>query len=189
MIGVLPAAFPERASGAESDAGRPAPRTWTSQSGSTTEATFLDSHDGTVRLKKTNGAIVSILIEKLSEADQEYVRKQASSVGEFKRKCQELADEITKSCKAKDDASKPSIAVVDFSDLEGNVSNDGRRLSEELITKLFLTRSYKKVVERLQLKAVIAEHKLRVQGVVDPRLSQRIGQDPGCRFRRKWNDR
>ncbi len=176
VVGSLLGAFPDRGSGAERDAGRPAPRTWTSQTGSTTQATFLDFSDGKVRLEKTDGTIVSIPIERLNDADQEYVRKRASAEGEFERKCQELADEITKSCKAKDDGSKPSIAVVDFSDLEGNVSNDGRRLSEELITKLFLTRSYKKVVERLQLKAVIAEHKLRVQGVVDPGSAKELGK-------------
>jgi hypothetical protein len=50
-------------------------RTWTDSTGKhTTEAEFVKYTDGKVQLKKDDGSVVSIPIQELSEADQEYVR-------------------------------------------------------------------------------------------------------------------
>src|SRR5215207_1782467 len=51
---------------------------------------------------------------------------------------------------------KHTIAVVEFSDLKGNVTNFGRFLSEELITRLYQTKKFK-VIERQQLNKIITE--------------------------------
>jgi len=51
------------------------------------------------------------------------------------------------------------IAIIEFSDLEGNISEFGKYLSEELITRLFMTRRFE-VVERQMLNKIIKEHRI-----------------------------
>ena len=70
---------------------------------------------------------------------------------------------------------KRTIAVVEFSDLKGNVTNFGRFLSEELITRLYQTKKFK-VIERQQLNKIIAEQKLSLTGVIDPASAQKLGR-------------
>ncbi|MGC9027720.1 MAG: CsgG/HfaB family protein [bacterium] len=70
---------------------------------------------------------------------------------------------------------KHTIAVIEFADLQGNVTNFGRFLSEELITKLFETGKFK-VIERQLLDKVIAEQKLSLQGMVDPESAKKLGK-------------
>ncbi|MGA2257530.1 MAG: SUMF1/EgtB/PvdO family nonheme iron enzyme [Thermoguttaceae bacterium] len=53
-------------------------RTWTDSTGKyTIQAEFVDSKDGKVRLKKQDGKEVTIPVEKLSDADREFVRQQS----------------------------------------------------------------------------------------------------------------
>lgn len=55
-------------------------RIWTDSTGRhKTDADFVELKDGVVRLKKANGKIVFIPIERLSKADREFVKSQASS--------------------------------------------------------------------------------------------------------------
>lgn len=57
-------------------------RKWTDATGKhTVEAEFVESRDGAVRLKKGNGQIISLPLEKLSDADQEYVRGEVNGAG------------------------------------------------------------------------------------------------------------
>jgi len=50
-------------------------RTWTDSTGKyTVEAEFVDSEDGKVSLKKEDGTVVNLPIQKLSKADQEFIR-------------------------------------------------------------------------------------------------------------------
>ena len=172
---------------------RPALRTWTSTSGHTTKATF-DSFDGErVRLKKEDGSFVRLELDKLSDADRQYVTAQTNGRGqseegasgkasgdggetsEFLIKCNRLAEEIAKNYQGRGVGGKAKIAVVEFSDLNGDVTDFGRLLSEELITKLSTTGNYT-VVERLLLNKAIAEHKLQLQGIVDPKSAKELGK-------------
>lgn len=51
-------------------------RTWTDSSGTRTiEAEFVEFKDGSVQLRREDGTIVPVPIDKLSAADQEFVRK------------------------------------------------------------------------------------------------------------------
>ena len=170
-----------------------APRTWTAREGGyTSKATLIQYKDGEVQLKKQDGRIRSVPIDTLSDADQEYVKKRAGSVqaaedkaqsrlsdagetSEMVVKCQRLCEELTKGYKGKDSGGKATIAVVEFSDLSGGVTDFGRLLSEELITKMFATGKYK-VIERLLLNKAIAEHKLQLQGIVDPKSAKELGR-------------
>lgn len=53
-------------------------RTWTDASGQhRTEATFVDMAAGQVRLRKADGTVILIPLEKLSPADQEWLRRQS----------------------------------------------------------------------------------------------------------------
>jgi len=57
------------------------PRTWTDQTGShRTEAEFVAFQNGTVWLKRTNGLLISLPIDRLSADDQLFVRQRTSSV-------------------------------------------------------------------------------------------------------------
>jgi TolB-like protein len=69
---------------------------------------------------------------------------------------------------------KRRIAVLEFTDLQGQVTNFGRYLSEELITRLYDSSKFK-VVERQLLNKVIAEQKLSLTGVVDPASARKLG--------------
>ena len=55
-------------------------RTWTDVTGRhSTEADFVDFKDGKVRLRKTNGTVVTVLLKTLSSVDQRYVRARGRS--------------------------------------------------------------------------------------------------------------
>ena len=113
----------------------------------------------------------------LSHSDDTQQPKPSDAVrtSELEPKCQNLCEQITKSYKGKDTGGKATIAVVEFSDLSGGVTDFGRLLSEELITKMFATGKYK-VIERLLLNKAIEEHKLQLQGLVDPKSAKELGK-------------
>jgi TolB-like protein len=70
---------------------------------------------------------------------------------------------------------KRTIAVVEFADLRGNVTDFGRFIAEELITHLYETKKFK-VIERQLLNKVIAEQKLSLTGVIEQSSAQRLGK-------------
>ncbi len=58
-------------------------RTWKDATGGfSVEAEFVDFADGKVRLKKSDGDVISVGLDQLSEADQEYVRSLSGTAGE-----------------------------------------------------------------------------------------------------------
>ena len=60
-----------------------AARTWTDRTGKyRIEAEFVDAKDGKVRLRKTDGKVITLPLEKLSSADRQYVkRRMAETAG------------------------------------------------------------------------------------------------------------
>lgn len=62
---------------------------------------------------------------------------------------------------------KTTIAVIEFTDLQGNVTDLGRFIAEELITRLFQTKQFK-VIERQLLNKVLSEQDLSLTGIIDP---------------------
>ena len=70
---------------------------------------------------------------------------------------------------------KRTIAVVEFADLRGNVTDFGRFIAEELITHLYETKKFK-VIERQLLSKVITEQKLSLTGIIDPTSAQKLGR-------------
>ncbi len=70
---------------------------------------------------------------------------------------------------------KKKIAVIEFSDLEGNVTQFGKYLAEELITRLFRTKKFE-VVERQLLNKIISEQKLSISGMIDENSAKELGR-------------
>lgn len=70
---------------------------------------------------------------------------------------------------------KSKIAIIEFSDLDGDVSNLGKYVSEELTTRLYRTKRFQ-VVERELLKKVMAEHKLNLSGAIDESTAVEVGR-------------
>lgn len=84
----------------------------------------------------------------------------------------ELSQQIATKMSAKQ---KTTVAVVEFTDLQGNVTDFGRFLSEELVTRLGDLEKFK-VIERQLLNKIIAEQKLSLTGVVDPTSAKQLGK-------------
>jgi TolB-like protein len=86
----------------------------------------------------------------------------------------ELAQHISKNMS---ETGKKKIAVVEFSDLNGNIRALGQFLAEELITELFLISPGKfEVVERRQLMKVLSEQKLTMSGLLDSKAMESVGK-------------
>jgi len=83
-----------------------------------------------------------------------------------------LTDQIVMSLSQQE---KSKIAVIEFSDLEGNVTKFGRYLSEELITHLFRTSKFE-VIERHMLNKVMEEHSLTLSGMIDESSAKELGR-------------
>jgi len=92
--------------------------------------------------------------------------------GNLDQRIDDLSRQITSKVSAKQ---KTTIAVVEFADLEGHVTNFGRFLAEELITRLHETDKFK-VIERQLLNKVINEQKLSLTGIVDPLSAKKLGR-------------
>ena len=75
---------------------------------------------------------------------------------------------------------KKRIAVVDFAQLDGAVSDLGRYLAEELSAGLVLADASLRVVDRQHLARIIAEQKLSVVGVTEPGSVQKLGALAGA---------
>ena len=70
---------------------------------------------------------------------------------------------------------KSKTAIMDFTNLDGSVSNFGRYLSEKLITTMFRTEKFK-VIERRQLNKALEELKFSMSGAVDKASAKEIGK-------------
>ena len=76
-------------------------------------------------------------------------------------------------------AGKKTIAVVDFTDLQGNVTELGRFLPEEFSTALVNTGKGFVVIDRIHLKSILKEHKLSASGIIDPTTARKLGKIAG----------
>jgi TolB-like protein len=74
---------------------------------------------------------------------------------------------------------KKTVAVVDFTDLQGNVTELGRFLAEEISASLAESAKGIEVVDRTNLKVIIQENKLAATGIIDPATARKLGQIAG----------
>jgi len=91
---------------------------------------------------------------------------------ELKRASSTIAAKISES-------GRKRVAVVDFTDLCGNVSRLGRYLAEELSGALVEEARGFRVMDRAHLKAILQEHKLATTGLIDPQTARQLGQFAG----------
>lgn len=69
---------------------------------------------------------------------------------------------------------KSKIAVIEFTDLNGNGTNLGKYLAEELTTKLFTSGKFQ-VIERRLIEKILKEQQLSMTGVVDEKTAMKVG--------------
>lgn len=70
---------------------------------------------------------------------------------------------------------KTKIAIIEFSDIQGNITNLGRYLAEELTTRLYRTGKFE-VVERQLMNKLIKEQELGMSGYIDDNTAISLGQ-------------
>ncbi len=70
---------------------------------------------------------------------------------------------------------KSKIAIMEFPDLHGNISEFGKFIPEELTTRLFMTRKFD-VLERQLLNKVLDEQNLGLTGLIDASSAAQIGK-------------
>ena len=92
----------------------------------------------------------------------------------------ELTDLTEKLAKPITERQKTKIAVIDFTDLEGNPKGElGKYIAEQLTVNFVTTKRSFAVLDRANLKKILAEHKLTAQGLVDPENAKKLGQFAG----------
>lgn len=94
----------------------------------------------------------------------------------YQREVQGAANAIGEKLAA---AGKKSVAVVDFTDLQGQVTELGRFLSEEISVALTSGDRPLEVVDRTHLKVLVQENKLSATGLIDPATAKKLGQIAG----------
>jgi hypothetical protein len=76
--------------------------------------------------------------------------------------------------KIKDHGSK-KVTVLDFTDLQGGSSELGKYIAEQLTVDFVMTKRDFSVLDRANLKSILAEHKLTATGLVDPENAKKFG--------------
>ncbi len=74
-----------------------------------------------------------------------------------------------------DQNKKNKIAIMEFIDIQGDVSSLGKYISEELTTRLYLTGEFE-VVERQLLDKIIEEQKISISGLIDESSAVELGR-------------
>jgi TolB-like protein len=83
-----------------------------------------------------------------------------------------IADEIAAT-------TRRTVAVVDFTDLQGSVTELGRFIAEEMALGLVVAKKNLSVIDRTHLRTLMQEHKLGASGLIDPATARKLGQIAG----------
>jgi TolB-like protein len=102
---------------------------------------------------------------------------QATCLYAYEREIKTLASTLAASIS---NHGKKVIAVVDFTDLQGNANELGRFVAEELSGDLIVAAKRFDVVDRNHLKSIIAENKFSMSGLVDPTTIKKLGKIVGA---------
>ena len=73
-----------------------------------------------------------------------------------------------------------TIAVVDFTDLQGQVTTLGRFLAEEFSAALTNSVAGFEIVDRTHLGVLLEENKLSSTGLIDPATARKLGKIAGA---------
>ena len=77
------------------------------------------------------------------------------------------------------DKGKKTVAVVDFTDLEGNVTQLDQFIAEEFSVALASAGKGFRVIDRTRLMSIIKENKLAATGLIDPETASKLGKIAG----------
>lgn len=72
-----------------------------------------------------------------------------------------------------------TVAVADFTDLQGNVTELGRFLAEHISVALAGSGRSIMVVDRTHIRTLLKEHKLSSTGLIDPSTAKQLGKIAG----------
>lgn len=86
-----------------------------------------------------------------------------------------LADKVSKTLVAQ---GYKNVAAIDFTDLQGQPTELGRYLSERLEVEI-VTVGGVSMVDRANIKSILAEHKLTEAGLVNPANAKKLGEFAG----------
>ncbi|MCK5057828.1 MAG: hypothetical protein KAT34_14305 [Candidatus Aminicenantes bacterium] len=98
------------------------------------------------------------------------------SAMDFEKEINRLSQEIAQKIAG---AGKKKIAVVDFTDLSGGITELGRFLAEEFSVALAGTGKGFTVVDRIHLQTILKEHKLSATGLIDQNTARDLGKIAG----------
>jgi TolB-like protein len=115
---------------------------------------------------RTITVILCVLSCSYALAQTQDIDKELSTLAE------KLAPSITEHGKKK-------IAVIDFTDLQGASSELGKYIAEQLTVNLVMGKRDFSVLDRANLKSILAEHKLTATGLVDPENAKKLGMFAG----------
>jgi TolB-like protein len=87
-----------------------------------------------------------------------------------------LADNLAGQIK---DQGKKKVTVIDFTDLQGGSSELGKYIAEQLTVDLVMDKKDFSVLDRANLKSILAEHKLTATGLIDSDTAKKLGQFAG----------
>ena len=86
-----------------------------------------------------------------------------------------LAANLTKALVAQ---GSKNVATIDFTDLQGQPTELGRFLSERLAVEMVLAGGVS-MLDRANIKSILAEHKLTEEGLVNPANAKKLGEFAG----------
>jgi len=98
-------------------------------------------------------------------------------------RAQDMDTELSKltetlAAKIKDNGNK-KVTVLDFTDLQGGSSELGKYIAEQLTVDFVMTKRDFAVLDRANLKSILAEHKLTATGLIDPENAKQLGKFAG----------
>ena len=91
----------------------------------------------------------------------------------------ELSDLATKLAAVIKENKIKKVAILDFTDLQNAASELGKYVAEELNVDLVMVKKDFSVLDRANLKKIMAEHKLTATGLIDPDNAKKLGQFAG----------
>uniref|UniRef100_UPI00405693DD FlgO family outer membrane protein n=1 Tax=Candidatus Electronema sp. TaxID=2698783 RepID=UPI00405693DD len=99
-----------------------------------------------------------------------------SSAFGYEKEIEQLSAQMAEKITGK---GKKTVAVVDFTDLEGNVTQLDQFIAEEFSVALASAGKGFRVIDRTRLKSIIKENKLAATGLIDLATASKLGKIAG----------
>lgn len=102
----------------------------------------------------------------------------AMAVGHAQPSDKEMATLAASLIRALMSQGSKNVAAVDFTDLQGQPTELGRYLSEQLSVEMVLAGGVS-MLDRAHIRSILAEHKLTEEGLVNPANAKKLGEFAG----------